>query len=61
MFQQDNALLHVTRICTQFLEAENVPVLPCPAYSPDIPAISSNFTQPLKRSGTTVHRPQSTA
>jgi hypothetical protein len=23
--------------------------------------ISSNFTQPLKRSGTTFHRPQSTA
>jgi hypothetical protein len=25
------------------------------------PPISSNFTQPLKRSGTTFHRPQSTA
>jgi hypothetical protein len=24
------------RICTQFLEAENVPVLPWPAYSPDM-------------------------
>jgi hypothetical protein len=28
MFQHDNAQPHVTRICTQFLEAENVPVLP---------------------------------
>jgi hypothetical protein len=25
------------------------------------PPISSNFAQPLKRSGTTFHRPQSTA
>ena len=34
MFQHDNAQTHVTRICTQFLEAENVPVLQWPAYSP---------------------------
>ena len=34
MFQHDNARPHVTRICTQFLEAEHVPVLPWPAYSP---------------------------
>jgi hypothetical protein len=32
MFQHDNALPHVARICTQFLEAENVPVLPWPVY-----------------------------
>ncbi|KAM9417893.1 LOW QUALITY PROTEIN: secreted phosphoprotein 24 [Salvelinus alpinus] len=70
MFQHDN---------TQPLEAENVPVLPWPAHSPDMspiehvwdaldqrvclfqsPAISSNFAQPLKRSGTTFHRPLST-
>ena len=58
-------------ICTQFLEAENIPVLPSPAYSPDMspiemfgmlwidvydsvfqfPTISSNYAQPLKRSG----------
>ena len=34
MFQHDNA-----RICTQFLEAENVPVLPWPAYLPDMSPI----------------------
>jgi hypothetical protein len=28
MFQHDNARPHVATICTQFLEAENVPVLP---------------------------------
>ena len=39
MFQHDNERLHVTRICTQSLEAENVPVLPWPAYSPDISPI----------------------
>ena len=70
------------RICTQFLEAENVPILQWPAYSPDmspiehvwdaldrrvrqrvpVPAnIQQIRTQPLKRSGTTFHRPQSTA
>jgi transposase len=36
MFKHDNALPHVTRICTQFLEAENVPVPPWPAYSPEM-------------------------
>jgi hypothetical protein len=77
MFHHDNAKTHVARICTQLLEAEHVPVILWPAYSPDMlpielfgmlwidsvfqfPPISSNFTQPLKRSGTTFHRPQST-
>ena len=36
MFQHGNAQPHVTMICTQFLEAENVPVFPWPAYSPDM-------------------------
>ena len=39
MVQQDNAWPHVTRICTQFLETENVPVLPWPAHSPDMSPI----------------------
>uniref|UniRef100_A0AAZ3QA78 Tc1-like transposase DDE domain-containing protein n=1 Tax=Oncorhynchus tshawytscha TaxID=74940 RepID=A0AAZ3QA78_ONCTS len=39
MFQHDNARPHVARICTQFLEAENVPVLPWPAFSPDMSLI----------------------
>jgi hypothetical protein len=38
-FQQDNAQPHVARICTQFLEAENVPVVPWPVYSPDMSPI----------------------
>ena len=37
MFQQDNT--RPARICTQFLKAENVPVLPWPAYSPDMSPI----------------------
>ena len=36
IFQHDNARPHVARICTQFLDAENVSVLPWPAYSPDM-------------------------
>ena len=39
MFQHDNARPHVTWICTQFLEAENVSVIPWPAYSPDMSLI----------------------
>ncbi|KAL7865933.1 hypothetical protein SRHO_G00111800 [Serrasalmus rhombeus] len=36
MLQHDNARSHVARICTQFLKAENIPVLAWPAYSPDM-------------------------
>ena len=39
MFQYDNAQSQVARIWSQFLEAENVPVLPWPAYSPDMSPI----------------------
>ena len=39
MFQDDNAWPHVARIWTRFLEAENVPVLPRPAYSSDMSPI----------------------
>ena len=39
MLQHDNARTHVVRICTQYLEAENVPVLPWPAHSPDMSPI----------------------
>ncbi|KAK6291801.1 hypothetical protein J4Q44_G00375860 [Coregonus suidteri] len=76
MFQHHNALPHVARIFTQFLEAENGPGLhthqTCHRFSMfgmlwinmynrvfQFPPISSNFAQPLKRSGTTFHRPQS--
>ena len=39
MFQHDNAWPYVARICTLFLEAENVPALPRPAYSPEMSLI----------------------
>ncbi len=39
MMQHDNAQPHVARICTQFLEAENIPVLAWSAYSPDMSPI----------------------
>ncbi len=39
MLQHENAQPHVARICTQFLEAENIPVLAWPAYSPDMSPI----------------------
>ncbi|KAL0152568.1 hypothetical protein M9458_052291 [Cirrhinus mrigala] len=39
MLQHDNARPHVARICTQFLEAENIPVLAWPAYSADMSPI----------------------
>uniref|UniRef100_A0A673I933 C2H2-type domain-containing protein n=1 Tax=Sinocyclocheilus rhinocerous TaxID=307959 RepID=A0A673I933_9TELE len=43
MLQHDNARPHVARICTQFLEAENIPVLAWPAYSPDMSPIEHRF------------------
>uniref|UniRef100_A0A8C1BLK3 Tc1-like transposase DDE domain-containing protein n=1 Tax=Cyprinus carpio carpio TaxID=630221 RepID=A0A8C1BLK3_CYPCA len=39
MLQHDNARPHVARTCTQFLEAENIPVLAWPAYSTDLSPI----------------------
>ena len=39
MFQHNNARPHVARTCTQLLEAEHVPILPWPAYSPDMSPI----------------------
>ncbi len=39
MLQHDNARPHVARICTQFLEAENISVLAWPAYSQDMSPI----------------------
>ncbi len=39
MLQHDNAWPHVARVCTQFMEAENIPVLVWPAYSPDMSPI----------------------
>ena len=65
MFQHDNIQLYVARICTLFREAENVPVLLWPAYSPDMSPTEDQHVrqrgQSLKRSGTAFHRPQSTA
>ncbi len=39
MLQHDNARPHVARICTRFLEAEDIPVLAWPAYTPDMSPI----------------------
>uniref|UniRef100_A0AAZ3NY01 Tc1-like transposase DDE domain-containing protein n=1 Tax=Oncorhynchus tshawytscha TaxID=74940 RepID=A0AAZ3NY01_ONCTS len=66
MFQHDNTQHHVTRICTQFLQAGNVPVLLWPAYSPDMSPIEhvwdaldpGTLLKPLKRSGDNI--PQAT-
>ena len=78
MFQHDNALPHVTRVCKQFLEVEHFHGLHthqiCHSLSMfgmlwidmynsvfQFPPILHNFAQPLKRSRTTFHSPQSTA
>ena len=39
LLQHDNTRPHVARICTQFLEAENIVVLAWPAYSLDMSPI----------------------
>jgi hypothetical protein len=46
VFQHDNAQPQVARICTQFLEAENVPVLPWPANLPDMSSIEHVWNAP---------------
>ncbi|KAL0151377.1 hypothetical protein M9458_053286 [Cirrhinus mrigala] len=63
ILQHDDARPHVA-ICTQFLEAENIPVLASPAYSPDMSPIEHVWDaldrREEKMSGPTFHRPQST-
>jgi hypothetical protein len=52
MFQRDNARPHSARINTQFLEAENVPVLPWSEYSPDMSPIEhvwDAFDRPVRQ------------
>ncbi len=39
MLQHDHAWPHVARICALLMEAENIPVLAWPAYSPDMSSI----------------------
>jgi len=41
MLLHGNVRLHVAKICTQFLEAENIPVLAWPAYSSDMSPIEN--------------------
>ena len=36
VLQQDNARPHTARLTQQFFQANNIPVLPWPAYSPDL-------------------------
>jgi hypothetical protein len=73
MFQHDNAQPHVTRIYTQFLKAENVPVL---AYiltrnvwdaldqhvrqRAPVPATIQQLRTALEEEWDNIHRPQST-
>jgi hypothetical protein len=61
-FQHYNAQPHVSMICTQFLEAENDPVLPWLAYSPDMWPIEHvhQFRTAIEGVGITCQKPQST-
>ncbi len=64
MLQHDNARLHVAKIYTQFLEAHLLSVFGMfwiGVYDSGFQflPISSNFAQPLNRSGPAFHRPQS--
>ncbi|KAL0162508.1 hypothetical protein M9458_041904 [Cirrhinus mrigala] len=49
MLQHDNARPHVAKIWTQFLEAENIPVLAWSAYSPDMSPIEHVWDAPDQR------------
>ncbi len=53
----NNARPHVARIYTQFLEAENIPVLAWPAYSPDMSPIEhvwDALDRRIRQQGSTV-------
>ncbi len=69
ILQHDNAGPHVARICTQFLDAENIPVHAWPAYSPDMSPLSMfgmlwisvyNSVFQFLPISSNFHRPQST-
>ena len=44
-----SAQIHFARIGTPFLEAENIPVLPWPAYSPDIEHVWDALNQSVRQ------------
>jgi hypothetical protein len=51
-FQQDNARCHVARICIDFLQQQNLALLPWPAVSPDLSPIdhlSENLDRRIRR------------
>uniref|UniRef100_A0AAY4AKN2 Tc1-like transposase DDE domain-containing protein n=1 Tax=Denticeps clupeoides TaxID=299321 RepID=A0AAY4AKN2_9TELE len=56
MLQHDNARPRIARMSTQFLEAENVPVLAWPAHSLDMSPFE-HLWMLLKRSGPTFQHP----
>lgn len=47
--QQDNARPHVARLCSNFLQTNNVDVLPWPAFSPDLYPIEHLWDELDKR------------
>ncbi len=57
MLQHYNARPRVARICTQFLEAENIPVLAWPTYSPDMSPIEHVWDALDRRIRQHVHVP----
>ncbi|GFS77933.1 transposable element Tc1 transposase [Trichonephila clavipes] len=43
VFQQDNARPHVTKTVKSYLDSQQVQLLPCPAYSPDMSPIEHEW------------------
>jgi transposase len=49
LFQQDNARIHTTRVTMDYLEQNNINVLPWPSKSPDFNPIEHIWDQVDKR------------